>query len=152
MNRPDSKAVGSRRAFTLLELLIVLFLSTLILGLTTMVFSRALSAGRLQATARELSATIRQARALARIQDNRQVITFDLDAQEYSLNDSRTRKIPAPVQLRLRDPYQGDIRQGRVQLIVDPNRGLEGPLLILAGKKRQIQIEIDPIVGSTVVR
>jgi prepilin-type N-terminal cleavage/methylation domain-containing protein len=152
MSRPGQTAPRKRSGFTLIELLIVLFLGTLILGLTAMLFGQSLEAGRLQATARELSATIRQARALTRINDIRQVVFFDLDAREYGLEGYRPKKIPPQVHLKVLDPYQGEIRQGRYTLIVEPNRGLEGGLFQLSSKKRSVQIQIDPILGSTVVR
>jgi prepilin-type N-terminal cleavage/methylation domain-containing protein len=141
-----------RSGFTLIELMIVLFLGTLILGLTALFFAQALAAGRLHATARELSATIRQARALTKINDTRQVVSFDLDAGEYRLEGYGRKKIPPQVQLKVLDPYQGEIQHGPYRLVLEPNRGLEGGLFQLSSKKRSVQVQIDPIIGSTVVR
>lgn len=135
-----------------MEIMIVLFLGTLILGLTTLYFGQTLGAGRLQATARELSATIRQARALAKINDTRQVVTFDLDGREYGIQGYQTRKIPSQIGLTVMDPYQGEIQHGKYQFVLEPNRGVEGGRFQLSSKKRKIIVELDPIVGSVVLR
>jgi len=152
MNPSGKKALPDRSGFTLIELMIVLFLGTLILGLTAMFFAQALAAGRLHATARELSATIRQARALTKINDTRQVVSFDLDGHEYGLEGYGRKKIPPQVNLKVQDPYQGEIQHGQYRLILEPNRGLEGGLFLLSSKKRVVQIQIDPIMGSMMVR
>ncbi|MCU0579252.1 MAG: hypothetical protein MUF69_06860 [Desulfobacterota bacterium] len=152
MNPPRKKKPRDPWGFTLIELMIVLFLGTLILGLTAMFFAQALAAGRLQATAREMSATIRQARALTKIHDSRQVVSFDLDGREYGLEGYGRKKIPAQVTLKVLDPYQGEIEHGQYRLVLEPNRGLEGGLFQLSSKKRSLQIQIDPILGATVVR
>lgn len=152
MQAPGRITLPGRSGFTLIELMIVLFLGTLILGLTAMFFAQALAAGRLHATARELSATIRQARALAKINDTRQVVFFDLDGREYGLEGYGRKKIPAQVTLKVLDPYEGEIVQGHYRLVLEANRGLEGGLFQLSSKKRLVQIQIDPILGSTVIR
>jgi prepilin-type N-terminal cleavage/methylation domain-containing protein len=148
MNAPGKNSQG----FTLIEITIVLFLGTLLLGLTTLFFAQTLAAGRLTATARELSATIRQARSLARVSDTRQVLTFDLDGREYGLSGRPAKKVPAQLVLKIVDPYQGEINTGKYQLVVESHRGLEGGTFYLSSKKRTIQIQLDPIVGSVVLR
>ena len=142
----------NRNGFTLIEITIVLFLGTLLLGLTTLFFAQTLASGRLTATARELSATIRHARSLARINDIRQVLTFDLDRREYGLSGHPSKKIPAQLVLKIMDPYQGEIHTGKYQLMVESHRGFEGGVFYLSSKKRTIQIQLDPIVGSVVLR
>ena len=142
----------NQHGFTLIELTIVLFLGTLLLGLTTLFFAQTLASGRLTATARELAATIRHARSLARISDTRQVLTIDLDGREYGLSGHPSKKVPAQVVLRVVDPYQGEIHGGKYQMVVESHRGLEGAAFFLSTKKRTIQIQLDPIVGSVVIR
>ena len=142
----------NKNGFTLIEITIVLFLGTLLLGLTTLFFAQTLASGRLTATARELSATIRHARSLARISDTRQVLTFDLDGREYGLSGRPSKKVPAPLVLKIVDPYQGEIHTGKYQMVVESHRGLEGGAFYLSSKKRTIQIQLDPIVGSVVLR
>ncbi len=142
----------NKNGFTLIEITIVLFLATLLLGLTTLFFAQTLASGRLTATARELSATIRYARSLARISDSRQVLTFDLDGREYGLSGHPSKKIPAQLVLKIVDPYQGEIHTGKYQMVVESQLGLEGATFFLSSKKRTIQIQLDPIVGSVVLR
>jgi prepilin-type N-terminal cleavage/methylation domain-containing protein len=142
----------NKNGFTLIEVTIVLFLGTLLLGLTTLFFAQTLASGRISATARELSATIRYARSMARVSDTRQVLTFDLDGREYGLSGHPSKKIPAQLTLKIVDPYQGEIYTGKYQLLVESQRGLEGGVFYLSSKKRTIQIQLDPIVGSVVLR
>jgi prepilin-type N-terminal cleavage/methylation domain-containing protein len=142
----------NKNGFTLIELTIVLFLGTLLLGLTTLFFAQTLASGRLTATARELSATIRKARSLARVSDTRQVLTFDLDGREYGLSGHPSKKVPAQLTLKVVDPYQGEISSGKYQMVVEGHRGLEGGAFYLSSKKRTIQVQLDPIVGSVVIR
>jgi prepilin-type N-terminal cleavage/methylation domain-containing protein len=142
----------NKNGFTLIEVTIVLFLGTLLLGLTTLFFAQTLASGRISATARELSATIRYARSMARVSDTRQVLTFDLDGREYGLSGHPSKKIPAQLTLKIVDPYQGEIHTGKYQLLVESQRGLEGGVFYLSSKKRTIQIQLDPIVGSVVLR
>ncbi|NTU42212.1 MAG: prepilin-type N-terminal cleavage/methylation domain-containing protein, partial [Nitrospirales bacterium] len=64
--------------FTLLELIIVLFLITLILGLSTVFFTTSLSSGRLNSTAREMAAALRHARVMANMRGDSMLFTIDL--------------------------------------------------------------------------
>ncbi|HWR90597.1 MAG TPA: prepilin-type N-terminal cleavage/methylation domain-containing protein, partial [Dissulfurispiraceae bacterium] len=70
---------GNERGFTLLELIIVMLLIAIILGIVTVFFVNTLSAGKFSATAREVAATIKHARSLARLHGEDQTITIDID-------------------------------------------------------------------------
>ena len=93
--------------FTLLELMIVLFLAMLMVGMGVIAMMNRLPAARLDATAREISALMRQARTLARIHMVKQTFIVDLDARHYGIEGKISLKIPDEVRLKIDDPLTG---------------------------------------------
>jgi general secretion pathway protein H len=138
--------------FTLLEVILVLLLSLLILGLVMVSFSGMLSSARLQATVREFSTTLRQARDLARIHGEEQGWTINLDSGEYGVEGRKVRKIPSNLELKIVDSINGEIRSGQYRLVFEPNGGMEGATFQLSNKKKSFAIELDPLLGALVTR
>ena len=138
--------------FTLLEVIIVLFLVTLIVGMSTVFFVNALPSNNLNATARNISATIRQARALAQIQNQRKAVTIDLDSKKYGIDGLGVKDIPAGVSIKVTDPIAGEINQGQYVFVLQPGGGVEGGTIQLWTPKKMISIQTDPIVGTTVIK
>jgi general secretion pathway protein H len=151
---------GSRRSefhknesgFTLLEVILVLLLSLLILGLVMVSFAGILSKAKLQATVREFSSTLRQARDLAKIHGEQQGWTIDLDSREYGIEGRRVKKIPSNLNLKIVDSMNGEIRSGQYRLVFEPNWSTEGATFQLSDKNRAFKIELDPLLGAVVTR
>ena len=143
---------GERSGFMLLELIIVLFLITLILGLSALFFANSLPSYRLNATVRDIAATIRQARSLAQIQSERQTITFDLDAKQYGIEGHGSKDIPSDISIKVIDSLSGEIYNGKYQLVAHPVGSVEGGTVIVWNAKRKVSIQTDPIVGSVVIK
>lgn len=137
--------------FTLLEVILVLFLISLILGLSTIFFANTLPSSRLNATAREISATIRHARDLALINGEKQTITINLDSRYYQLEGVSQKNIPSGIALQVIDPLLGEIRQGEYSLIFNATGAMEGGTIVLSTEKKAVSIQLDPIVGSVVI-
>ena len=157
--RPEHDGAGSDHrkgrmhdGFTLLELIIVLALMVVILGLSTAFFSGALPSAKLNGLSRDFSTAIRQARAVALNRGERQTLVVDLDMRTYGLEGYTPRAIPPEIAVWIVDPSQGEIHRGRYVLIFHSTGGIEGGTILLASKKKTVAIEIDPIVGSIVVR
>jgi general secretion pathway protein H len=142
----------TENGFTLLEMIVVVFLITLILGISTPFFINSLSSGRFNATTREISATIRYARSLAQIQGERKIITIDLDAKNYTLEGYRTKDIPSDINVKVIDPLLGEIQQGKYQIVVDSIGHIEGGTIVLWNNKKKATIQPDPIVGTVVIK
>ncbi|MBI4654635.1 MAG: hypothetical protein HY752_06530 [Nitrospirae bacterium] len=142
----------SGAGFTFLELIIVLFLISLILGLSVVFFANILPSSRFDATARELSATIRYARALAKISGERKTITIDLDSKKYGIEGHGERGISSGIGIKVKDPLSGEISTGKYQLVFNAAGDIVGGTIVLQDKKRTSDIEIDPVVGAVVVR
>jgi prepilin-type N-terminal cleavage/methylation domain-containing protein len=140
------------QGFTLLELIIVLFLMSLILGMATLFFANVLPANRLNATVRSVSSTIREARSLARIDGQRQVVTIDFDAKTYGIEGFGSRNIPNDISIKVIDPVAGEVQQGKYQFVLHPSGGIEGGTIVLWNAKKVFTIQPDPVAGSVVIK
>jgi general secretion pathway protein H len=144
-----SSATGG---FTLLELMIVLFLAMLMMGMGVIAMMNRLPAARLDAAAREISALMRQARTLARIHMVKQALVVDLDAGHYGIEGKSSLKIPEGVRLKIDDPLTGDVDKGIYRLVFLPFGGIEGGAIRLTTDKRSITITPDPVMGFLIDR
>lgn len=140
------------KGFTLLELIVVMFLISLILGLSAIFFANTLPSGRLNATVREMTAMIKYARSFASINGEPQTVTIDLDAKHYGIEGRGYRKIPADVNIMLIDVLEGEIYKGQYHLIFYATGGVDAGNIILWNDKKKVSIQMDPVVGSVVVR
>ena len=138
--------------FTLIELTVVLFLMTLVLGLSSVFFAGTLPSSRLSAAGRELSATIRQARSLAQSNGTAQTVVLDLDAHKYGIEGRGARGIPQDIGIRAIDPLYGAVQSGTYRVSFDAMGGVEGAVIELWNNKRVIRIVTDPIVGTVTVK
>lgn len=142
----------SRAGFTLLEVTLVLFLICLILGLSTVFFANTLPSNRLNATAREISATIRYARTLARVNGEKHTLTIDLDSKLYGIEGRGSKNIPDDINIKIIDPLLGEVHNGKYSITFYETGAIEGGTIVLSTKKKTVNIEVDPIVGSVVVK
>lgn len=144
--------VMHKNGFTLLEIIIVLFLVTLILGLSTVFFAGFLPSAQLNATGREIAATIRHARSLARVNMEYTTVRIDLDNRTYGIEGQRTKDIPRDTRIRVIDPFYGEINRGKYPIVFHPVGGMGGGTIILSGGKKVIRIEMDPIMGAVLIK
>lgn len=139
--------------FTLLELLLVLLLVGLILAFSTfIVLGTTLPSARFNATARDLSATIREARSLARISGDRQIVKLDLDAGTYGIEGRKTRTISGETGVLILDPFAGEIRNGQYRIVVHASGAAESGTIVLRSGKKTASIRTDPVVGAVTIK
>lgn len=138
--------------FTLLELLIVLVLVTLMLGLSAVFLGNTLSAGKLNSAAQEVSATIRHAKSLAQMKGERQTVTIDLESRRFGIEGGRSKNLPKDVQVMIKDPLSGEISTGEYHITFQPYAGVEGGTVVLWNSKRSVSIQLDPVVGTVVIK
>jgi len=138
--------------FTLLEIIIVLFLITLITGMSTIFLLNALPSNKLNATARTLSATIRQARTLAQIHNEGKTVFIDLDSRKYGIEGLGSRDIPSEIFIKVTDPMSGEILKGTYKISVHSGGGIEGGTIQLWTLKKAVSIQIDPVLGAVVIK
>jgi general secretion pathway protein H len=140
------------RGFTLLELLIVMFLITLILALSTISFVNSLPAGRFHATVRELAATIRHAGHLYRQSGRKQVVSIDIDNKKYGIDGREAKNIPSGVNVRVVDLLEEEITEGTFKIVFSITESPGGGEIVLWDEKREAKIKIDPVVGAVTVK
>ena len=143
-----------RQGFTLLEVIIVLFLISLIMGLSALYFAHTLPTSKFSASARELAATIRYARTLAMIEGKIKALNIDLDAKRYGIEGRGSKSLDSGTAIMVLDPSVGDgeVLKGIYQLIFWPSGGVEGGTIVLVSGNKKIIIGLDPVVGSVVVK
>jgi general secretion pathway protein H len=138
--------------FTLLELVIVLFLITLILGLSTVFLLNALPTHRFNTTIREISAMIRHAKTLALIRGEKQTLIINLESRQYGIDGLVSKDLPQGTAIKVIDPIAGEILTGTYPIYFLPSGGIEGGTIILTRDKTSVSIQPDPIVGSVVIK
>jgi prepilin-type N-terminal cleavage/methylation domain-containing protein len=141
-----------KNGFTLLEIIVVLSLITLILGLSAVFLTGFLPASRMDATARELAGTIRQARSLARLNSERRTIMIDLDSMTYSMEGQGQKAFPPDIRVSVIDSAAGEIVHGKYPIVFNRSGGIEGGTIFLSRGKKVIRIELDPITGALLLR
>ncbi len=150
--RVDERIKNGRpgqRGFTLLELIFVLFLAGTVIGLSTIVMlGRALPSAKLNATAREISATLREARMLASVTGERQTVAVNLDYRTYGITGRKTKSIPRDTGIIVRDPFIGDVRNGVYLFTSGGNEG--GSIVLWSGRKSAV-IRTDPVIGAVTI-
>jgi len=138
--------------FTLLELTVVLFLAGLIVGLSAFFFGNSLSSTKLNATSRELSATIRHARSLAQLNGTQQAVIFNLDMRRYGIEGRSARSIPPEIGIKVIDPLLGEVQTGTYRILFEATGGVEAAAIDLWNKKKILHIVTDPIVGTVTLK
>jgi len=138
--------------FTLLELIIVLSLASLILGLAVIFYANTLPSSKLNATARELSATIRYAKHLAQVNGEKQSLTIDLYSRQYGIEGQRSKQVPPEISIKVMDQLSGEVYKGKYLIVFYPHGGVEGGTIVLSTTKKTVSIQLDPVVGSVVIK
>lgn len=138
--------------FTLLELIIVIFLMTLILGLSLPFFARSLPSNRFNTTVRDIVATIRHARILSQSNNTEQAIFIDLDSKYYGIEGQGSKAISSDVNIKVIDPFSGEIYSGKYWITFRPLGSIDGGTIVLWNEKKTANINLDPIVGAVVAK
>jgi len=138
--------------FTLLELIIVMALVALMLGLSSVFVASNLPSARLNAVARELSATVMLARSQAETRGEARTLTINLDAREYALEGKPGRVMPSNVTVKVTDPFLGDVEQGTYALRFEPYGPVPAATIFLKNPTRELVVELDPVAGAIITR
>ena len=136
--------------FTLIEMLIVLFIITVILGLSGVYFSGSLASVRIDSTGREVLATMRYARSMARINHEKQILTIDLDTKRYGIDGRNSKDIPQEILIRIVDPFYGEITSGKYSMVFPASGATGGGTVLLSNNRKELSILTDPVTGSVI--
>jgi len=144
---------NDNNGFTLLEMILVIFLITLIVGISVVVFSRSLPSQKVDATAREIMASFRQARSNAITSGKWQVLTLEIEGKTFGIEEGGAiRTIPDSVSIRVIDPLYGEVAAGGYRFVCAPSGVIEGGTIVLSAGKKVVTLAIDPIIGAVISR
>jgi len=149
---PGLRYKSKNAGFTLLELIIVIFLITLILGLSTLFFANLLPSNRFNATVRNISSAMKHSRSLAQIHGKPQTFTIDLDEKTYGIEGRGAKEIPDDTNIKIIDPISGELYTGSYQFIMHPAGNIEGGTIVVWNAKRTVTIQLDPVIGAVVIK
>lgn len=149
---PSAGRGGGPGGFTLLELIIVMFLIVLIMGISAAFFANTLPGSAFNATVRDVSSAMRLTRSLAQIKGSSQVLTIDLDRRAYRVADRAEKIIPAAIGVKVVDPVAGDVTTGSYEINFPAIGGAEGGAIVLWNNTKTVQISADAVAGSVAVR
>ena len=152
VRRPLFKKIPANNGFTLIEIMMVMVLVLIILGVSTIFFANRLPSENLNAAGREMSAMLRFARLLAKDSGEPHSVFIDLDAGRYGVAGVQTRTIPRGITVKITDPLQGDIVRGQYSIIFNESGGVASGRITLAGEKKMLCIDLDPVLGAIVLR
>ena len=99
-----------------------------------------------------MSATIRHAKHLAQINGEKQAITIDLYSRQYGIEGQGDKNIPSEINIRVIDQLSGEVQKGKYSIVFHAHGGVEGGTIILSMGKKTVNIQLDPVVGSVVIK
>jgi len=135
--------------FTLVELIVVLFILSIIAALAAPSFTRTLVSSQLSASAAEVRATFARARTLAVVGGSERAVVFDIGKGEYGLDNEATRRgFPEPV--RLSGVILGGERVERGDAVVrffPDGSAEEAEVSVTGGDGGRIRVTVEPLTG-----
>ena len=135
--------------FTLLELIVVLFLAGLVAALVAPSFSGTLESARLRSSAAEVRAALTLARTLAASGSRVRAVSFDAERGEYAV-DGEARKYLLPEGIRIASARVGTgtavSELFRVRFF--PDGSAEGAEIVVASSAGgRLRVTVDPLTG-----
>jgi Tfp pilus assembly protein FimT len=133
--------------------MVVIFLMSLIVGISTIFFANTLPTAKFRATARELAATIKFAKHLAAAKNEIQTVDIDLDGRTYAMSGQKAKLIPPGVVVTIRqaEANANPILQGKYSLSYDATGGSDWEQITLSKGVKIITIKSDPIAVALVM-
>ena len=138
-----------RDGFTLMELVVVLFILSLLVAVAAPSFSRTLLSARMRTSASDVRAAFGKARSLAVAEGRVRAVVFDLEKGEFGLdNDAVRRGFPEPVGLgavRL-EGEEAKASPARVRFYPD-GTAQDAEVSVDSGDGGTIRVKVDPLTG-----
>jgi prepilin-type N-terminal cleavage/methylation domain-containing protein len=145
---------NKNQGFTLLELIIVVFVMTLVLAASYPSLTRGSTALHLRSTSRDILNVFRHARDKAVTEQIRMKVTVDLNKQELLLSDTLGKKVrkyslPKDVRIQRIALAGGEILEGPLIIRFLPNGSSDNAEVLLRSDTGSVlRIISDPITGG----
>ena len=137
-----------QRGFTLLEILAVLVLIGVALAATAFSLDGGLQRAKLDASARDIAASLRHTRTLALTSHRPQWFTLDLKARTYASPGRDAQSIPLGTTLRATSAAEDADKPGIARIRFFPDGSSTGGHIELARQHRQARIDVDWLTGA----
>lgn len=163
MNRDNRQSI---KGFTLVELLVVLFLIGLMLMIAVPSFMYTVEGLKFKATARQIVSTLKFARNTAVFKQKSQTVGFDIDNNLYWLEEQglggdkdhrlqgiKTFKLPSDVSIKTLEFVEERIESGKGNIIFYPNGSSSSGAIVVKNKRtdEDFRIGVDILTGLTEV-
>ncbi len=142
----DRRRHGPCRGFTLIEVIVVLVIMALAYGLVVPALSSVLDGPRLDRAARQMVASLREARSTALIDGRTVRFTVDPASREWRHGDRRG-ALDDEIAFRLDAPPAGRGAGAAPSILFFPDGGSTGGRLTLATGERRRLIAVDWLTG-----
>lgn len=151
-----ASAAGRRRAFTIIELVIVILITSVLAAVTAPAFMDSLVFHRVESAARRVKADIEYQRQRARLTSTAQSITFS--SGSYTLNGTKSLNHPAgtyAVNLK-ESPYSLDsaaVNFSNTQVLAFDGYGTpsSGGTVVLTAKNHQCTVTVNGTTGTATI-
>lgn len=140
------------RGFTLLEILLVLFLMGLAYGLAVPMIGSGAMTLELKGATRQLAAGLRKARGAAIAQRDEATLTVDVEQRQFMLSgDSKTYSVSKNVELNLFTAQSEQIGEKVGNIRFFPDGTSTGGRITLTAKGSSFTVDVDWLTGKVVV-
>lgn len=147
-----SRPPAHQRAFTLLELVVVLALAAILMALVPPLLSKGVSSAELKGAARELTAALKYARSQAITRHQEAVLTLDLQRRRFRVTGrKRSYALPDDIEISLvtaRSEITAD-RIGKIRFF--PDGTSTGGRITLGQGERKYQVDINWLTGQVAI-
>ena len=140
---------SAARGFTLLELIVVLFLAGLVAALVAPSFSGTLESSRLRSGAAGVRATLTLARTLAASGSRLRSVVFDIERGEYVVDgEARTYVLPEGIRIDSARVGTEEPEQETFRVRFFPDGSAEGAEIVVASSTGgRLRVTVDPLTG-----
>lgn len=136
------------RAFTLIEVIVVLAIAVAAMGLVATVVFRGASTADLKAAARTLASGLRQAQSVAMVTKRDALLTVDVESREYFLpNDTRAHRLPDGLELKLFTAQSEAASDKRGAIRFYPDGSSTGGRITVQAGERKFLVDVDWLTG-----
>lgn len=143
------KKIAETRGFTLLELLVVLFLISIVIAIVSVSMASLMRSSRLDAAARDICATMRYARALSSWKGQSESVLIDMDSKKFGIENRKMRCLGPDMGIKVIGPLDEEIGSGTYKITFSPTGAVDAGPVIIWNDKKELRIEPDPVTGAT---